>query len=60
MRSYLAKQNAKIKYYDQLIEETKATQNDLSSNMTSLEKFARENYWMKRDDEDIFIIVNKN
>lgn len=60
MRTYIDRQNSKIRYYDQLIEETKATQHDLSSNMTSLEKFGRENYWMKKDDEDIFIIVEKN
>ncbi len=25
-----------------------------------LEKFARENYYMKKDDEDLFVIVDKN
>jgi cell division protein FtsB len=29
------------------------------SSPANLEKFARENYLMKRDDEDIFVIVDE-
>jgi cell division protein FtsB len=32
---------------------------ELSSNPKTLEKFARENYLMKRDNEDIFVIVEE-
>lgn len=32
---------------------------ELSTNPETLEKFARENYYMKRDNEDIFVIVEK-
>jgi cell division protein FtsB len=32
---------------------------ELTSNPLTLEKFAREKYYMKRDDEDIFVIVEK-
>jgi cell division protein FtsB len=32
---------------------------DLSTNPKTLEKFAREKYLMKRDNEDIFVIVEK-
>lgn len=31
---------------------------DLSSNPERLEKFAREQYFMKRDNEDVFRIIN--
>lgn len=32
----------------------------LKTNNKNLEKFAREQYLMKKDDEDIFIIVEEN
>jgi cell division protein FtsB len=31
----------------------------LFSNAKNLEKYAREKYLMKRDDEDVFIIIKK-
>jgi len=33
---------------------------ELSSNKEKLEKFAREKYLMKRDNEDVFVIVRDN
>lgn len=30
---------------------------ELTSNPQSQEKFAREHYWMKKDNEDVFVIV---
>ena len=38
------------------IEQDRRKMKELMSNKTSLEKFAREEYYMKRDDEVIFII----
>jgi len=32
---------------------------ELSTNPKTLEKFAREKYYMKRDNEDIFVLVEK-
>ena len=32
---------------------------DLSSNKASLEKFARETYYMKRDNEDVFVFKER-
>ena len=49
----------KKKYYQEKTEEVKADRKDLLTNLESLEKFAREKYWMKRDNEDIFIIVKE-
>lgn len=41
--------------------ETAAVKKDLKeldSNLNTAEKFAREKYFMKKDDEDVFVIVN--
>lgn len=43
-------------YYLDQIKDTKVKLQELSSDRDKLEKFARENYLMKRDDEDVFII----
>ena len=33
--------------------------NELSTNPATLEKFAREKYLMKKDNEDVFVVVRK-
>ena len=48
-------QNKKA-YYQQEIEKTKKQLADLSHNSAALEKYAREKFLMKRDNEDIFVI----
>ena len=45
------------KYYQGEIEKNKSDMNELRTNPASLEKFAREKYLMKKDNEDIFVIV---
>lgn len=45
------------KYYESEIEKNKRDMNDLRTNPVNLEKFAREKYMMKKDNEDIFVIV---
>lgn len=44
-------------YYQQKIEEDNRKMQELLSNRDNLEKFAREQYLMKKSNEDIFIIV---
>jgi cell division protein DivIC len=44
--------------YEDKIKVAKQNLNDLTTNMDNLEKFAREQYFMKKDNEDIFVIVN--
>ena len=46
-------------YYRQRIVEDSTRLSELHKNAESLEKFAREQYLMKRDNEEIFVIVNK-
>ena len=43
-------------YYTQLIEETKQELQQLKTSPAALEKFAREKYRMKRENEDLFIL----
>ena len=45
-----------ISFYKKEIEETKRRTTELQTNDRNLEKFAREQYLMKKEDEDIFII----
>jgi cell division protein FtsB len=33
---------------------------ELDSNLNTVEKFAREKYFMKKDNEDVFVIVRSN
>ncbi|HEV7334011.1 MAG TPA: septum formation initiator family protein [Flavisolibacter sp.] len=44
-------------YFSQKIEESKKFSRDIQSNAAAIEKFARERYHMKRENEDLFIIV---
>ena len=45
-------------YYLKKIEEDRKRIQELKTNNENLEKFAREQYLMKKDNEDIFIIVD--
>lgn len=49
----------KRKYYKDQIKETNKAFSELNSNPATQEKFAREHYWMKRDNEDVFVIVEE-
>ncbi len=46
-------------YYISEIEKDKKATYELNTNMKTLEKFAREKYLLKRDNEDIFLIVKE-
>ena len=46
-------------YYKEKIEEVEKDHNELFGDRESLEKFAREKYLMKKETEDIFIVVEK-
>jgi cell division protein DivIC len=46
-------------YYEQKIKEVEKDQEELFGDRQSLEKFAREKYLMKKDNEDVFIIVEE-
>ncbi len=56
-RQDLEKLEADKEYYQKEIEQNKKDMQELMSDPKHLEKFARERYLMKRDNEDIFLIV---
>jgi len=43
-------------YFEQQITDTKKELNKLKVNALTIEKYAREKYMMKRDNEDLFVI----
>lgn len=45
-----------IQYYDAEISRDKRQLEELTSNPEKLEKFAREQYWMKKPGEEIYLI----
>ena len=47
-------------YYQTKIKEDSKRLNELKTNNKNLEKFAREQYYMKKSNEDIFIINENN
>jgi Septum formation initiator len=49
-----------IEQYDQSIKENREKINELQTSDANLEKFAREEHQMKRPNEDIFIIKEKD
>jgi cell division protein FtsB len=48
------------KYYQKEIKEDSIELHELLTDPENLEKFARERYLMKRDSEEIFLIVHKD
>ena len=52
----LRKLEASKKYYEQQIATTREELEQLRSNPALLEKYAREKYRMKKDNEDLFLI----
>lgn len=47
---------SQIEFYRHQVETDKEKLNELQSNTEDLEKFARENYFMKKENEEVFII----
>lgn len=45
------------KYYSQKIEEVNADREALMNDMELLERFAREKYYMKKEGEELFVVV---
>jgi cell division protein DivIC len=55
-RSELNQLKESKQYFEKQIAENKKFSNDLQFNASAIEKYAREKYLMKRDNEDLFII----
>jgi cell division protein FtsB len=51
-------QSEKQFYLDEIAKNVKASE-ELLTNDDNLERYAREKYWMKRDNEDVYLVIRK-
>ncbi|SEM42513.1 Septum formation initiator [bacterium A37T11] len=58
-RSQLKALNTEKDFYTKETERVKKDLEELSSDPNKLQKFAREKYLMKKDNEDVFVIVKQ-
>ena len=57
LRMKLSDYLGKKEYYEQQIAQVKKEKQGLLTNQDSLERFAREKYLMKKDNEDLYVIM---
>lgn len=50
---------ADLAYYKAEQAKKEARGDLLNTNYEELERFARENYWMKKDNEDLFVVIEE-
>lgn len=60
LRTQYGKIKAQHKFYEEQIADAKRQRDELFTSDKNLEKFGREKYLMKRDDEDVFVFVKKD
>lgn len=58
-RTQLNKLQAEKDFYTTEIEQVKKDLDELTTNRERLEKFAREKYHMKKDNEDVYVIISE-
>ena len=56
LRKTLDDNKQQIEYYEKEILESKQYLSDLQNDTSTMEKVAREQYWMKRDNEVVYLI----
>ena len=59
LRKNLRQLERETNLYQEKIKQVRTDKDALLTNKEMLEKFAREKYWMKKDNEDIFLIVEE-
>ena len=59
-RNNLNQMNQDKNYFIEEIKRNQAIMHDLETNPEALERFAREEYHMKKADEDIFVVTTKS
>jgi hypothetical protein len=52
--------NKEKEYYIQEIKKDRQTSIELQTNLRNLEKYAREKYLMKKETEDIFLVIQES
>jgi cell division protein FtsB len=55
----LRKLKSERDYFKEATEKTRQELEDLTKNPATLEKFARENYFMKKNNEEVFVFTTK-
>jgi cell division protein FtsB len=58
-RSQLNKLQDEDDFYVREISHARKDLNELNTNLKTAEKFAREKYFMKKDNEDVFVIIKE-
>ena len=58
-RSEVQKLQEEKDFYEKETAQVKKDLSELSTNLNMAEKFAREKYFMKKDNEDVFVIVKE-
>jgi cell division protein FtsB len=58
-KSQLNKLEEEKEYFNQEITKTRKELDELTKNPTTLEKFAREKYYMKKANEEVFVFTDK-
>ncbi|MEX2589778.1 MAG: septum formation initiator family protein [Chitinophagales bacterium] len=59
LNQQLKEMEAERKYYQEKLQEVQLMHKDLFKNEENLERYAREQYLMKKDGEELFIIVEE-
>jgi cell division protein DivIC len=59
MRKKISELKAEVEFYDIRIKEVKQDKLEVFGNHKLQEKFAREKYFMKKADEEVFVLVDK-
>lgn len=59
LRRQLKEMEAEKKYYNDKLKEVQATHQNLFKSDENLERYAREQYLMKKENEELFIIVEE-
>lgn len=60
LRSKLNDLKNQSKYYDQELEKVIKEEKEVLGSMKSIEKYAREKYYLKKNGETVFVIVDKD
>ncbi|HUH33925.1 MAG TPA: septum formation initiator family protein [Daejeonella sp.] len=59
-RTQVSKLQAEKEFYTRETEKARKDLDELSTNKEKLEKFAREKYLMKKENEDVFVIIEED
>ncbi len=59
LNKQLKKLSDEKKYYQTEIYKNKQFIEELKNNTQSIEKYARERYWMKKNNEDVYVVIQE-